>query len=72
MTLSSDLTPAEVEAFTKLAEAASLILKLPVLHPMEREEVCHDIHHLQMRILARPGLRVLGWPNTTDDDEEKS
>ena len=60
--MKSGLTEAEAKAFLLLANAASMILALPMLHPMEQVESCHDIHHLQMRILARPGLRTLGWP----------
>lgn len=51
----------ETEAFDKLAEAAEAILALPLLHPSERVEVEHEIHVIQMRLLARPGLRALGW-----------
>jgi len=61
------LTPEEFAAFDSLADTATLMLKLPTLHPMEREEVCHDIHKLQMRLLARPGLRALGWPKADDE-----
>ena len=55
------MTEQEIEAFEALATAAILILALPELHTMEREEVCHDIHKIQMRLLARPGLRAIGW-----------
>lgn len=55
------MTEDEVAAFDALADAATKILALPTLHTMEREEVCHDIHKIQMRLLARPGLRAIGW-----------
>lgn len=57
----NNMTTKEQAAFDKLAEAATLILHLPKLHPAERQEVCHEIHIIQMRLLARPGLRALGW-----------
>jgi hypothetical protein len=56
------MTLDEIDAYHHLALSAGRILALPTLHPMEREEVCHDIHVLQNRLLARPGLRALGWP----------
>ena len=56
-----NMTEKELEAFEAVTKAATLILHLPKLHPMEKEEACHDIHKLQLRLLARPGLRVLGW-----------
>lgn len=55
------MTAKEANAFEVLAKAATLMLRLPKLHPMEKEETCHDFHKLQSRLLARPGLRVLGW-----------
>lgn len=56
------LTLEEIDAFNHLARSANRILALPELHPMERQEVCHEIHVVQNRLLARPGLRALGWP----------
>jgi hypothetical protein len=32
------------------------------IHPMEAEEIAHAIHDVQSRLLARPMLRSLGWP----------
>ena len=60
------MTPEEIAAFEASVELAKRMLALPTLHPMEREEICHDIHKLQMRLLARSGLRALGWPETDD------
>lgn len=65
------LTEDEIEAFQLSTDLANKMLELPMLHPMEREEVCHDVHKIQMRILARPGLRALGWPETDDDTSSK-
>jgi len=38
------------------------MLSLPELHPMERGETATDFHRIQLRLLARPGLRAAGWP----------
>lgn len=59
---STGMTEAEVHAFFTLASAASEVLDLPDLHPMDREEYCHAFHVLQDKLLARPGLRAIGWP----------
>lgn len=55
------LTSQEVDLWFALAEVAGQMLQLPVLHPTEREEAAHDFHKLQNRILARAGLRAMGW-----------
>jgi hypothetical protein len=55
------MTAKEVVAFEHLAKSATLMLKLPKLHPMERAETCNAFHILQNKLLARPGLRALGW-----------
>ncbi len=59
------MTDAELDIWAALAEVAGRMLQLPVLHPMEQEETCHDMHKLQLRMLARPGLRAAGWPKKT-------
>lgn len=59
------MTDAELDIWAALAEVAGRMLQLPVLHPMEREEICHDMHKLQLRMLARPGLRAAGWLKRT-------
>jgi hypothetical protein len=56
------MTREEVRTWNALAGVAGAMLELPVLHPMEREEVASDFHRLQLRLLARPGLRAAGWP----------
>lgn len=61
------LTEQEVRAFYHLADSAKLMLALPTIHPMEREETCHDFHKLQSRLMARAGLRAIGWPERTCD-----
>lgn len=60
--LKTRLTEAEQVAFDRLARAADAILQLPVLHPSEQVETERDLHSLQMRLLARPELRAMGWP----------
>jgi hypothetical protein len=56
------MTEEEVKAWNALARVAGAMLALPVLHPMEQQEVASDFHRLQLRLLARPGLRAAGWP----------
>lgn len=56
------MTEAELDVWYALADAAGKMLKLPVLHPMEQQELVKDFHNLQNRLLARPGLRAVGWP----------
>lgn len=67
--LALGLTEDEIAAMDALTDAANKLLSLPKLHPMEKEETCHDMHKLQLRVLARPGLRALGWPETDDKGE---
>ena len=61
------MTQAEIDLWYALGEVAGMMLQLPKLHPMERHETAHDFHKLQSRLLARPGLRALGWPNQEAD-----
>lgn len=49
-----DITPEERNVIDKLAEAFNAFVKLPILHPMEREEFCHAIHAAQTIVMARP------------------
>jgi hypothetical protein len=56
------LTDEEIGIWRDLGDVAGRMLRLPVLHPMEEHETAHDFHKLQLRLLARPGLRALGWP----------
>lgn len=55
------LTREERDAFDLLTKAAEAITGLPKLHPSELKEVEHEIHVIQMRLLARPQLRKIGW-----------
>jgi hypothetical protein len=59
------MTEAELDVWYALADVASQMYKLPTLHPMEWHETCHEIHKLQSRLQARPGLRATGWPRKT-------
>jgi hypothetical protein len=54
------MTPEEIDVWEALGGVAGRLLALPILHPGEREETVRDIQSLQARLLARPGLRVLG------------
>jgi len=56
----------EIEALDAVTEAATRIFALPKLHPMDDEETCHDIHGLQGRLMSRPAMRALGWPEKDD------
>ncbi len=59
------MTEAELDVWYALADVASQMYTLPTLHPMEAHETQHDFHKLQLRLLARPGLRAAGWPGKT-------
>lgn len=59
----SRLTPAEQKVLDMSAELWNAINELSEVHPMEKQEICTAIHDIQMRILARPELRVIGWPD---------
>jgi len=59
------MTEAELDVWYALADVVSQMYKLPTLHPMEAYETQHDFHKLQLRLLARPGLRAAGWPGKT-------
>jgi len=56
------MTEQEIELWYALASVAGGFLDLPTLHPGERGETVYEIHKLQNRLLARPGLRAVGWP----------
>ena len=56
------MTEQELDLWFALAEVAGGFLRLPLLHPSEQQETVADLHHLQSRLLARPGLRAHGWP----------
>jgi hypothetical protein len=56
------MTAEEIDLWEDLAAVAGRMLDLPLLHPMERSETAYEVHRLQLRLLARPGLRAQGWP----------
>lgn len=56
------MTDGEIDVWFALANVAGRMLALPVLHPMEQRETATELHALQNRLLARPGLRAQGWP----------
>jgi len=58
------MTDDEIELWFDLAPIAGRFLRLPTLHPTERSETVVELHALQTRLLARPGLRAAGWPDT--------
>lgn len=59
--LAIGFTSDECDVFDLVTTAATAVLALPVLHPMDREEFCHAFHVIQDKLLARPGLRTIGW-----------
>jgi hypothetical protein len=59
------MTEAELDVWYALADVVSQMYKLPTLHPMEAHETQHDCHKLELRLLARHGLRAAGWPRKT-------
>ncbi|WP_337869992.1 hypothetical protein [Meiothermus sp.] len=50
-----------MDIWLALGQVAGDLLDLPVFHPSEREETVRDLHNLQSRLLARVGLRAIGW-----------
>lgn len=57
------MTQAELDVW--YAPVAGMLMGLPELYPMEREETAHAIHKLQTRLLARPVSRCrVGKPDT--------
>jgi hypothetical protein len=58
------MTDDELDLWFDLAALAGRFLQLPTLHPNERSETVVELHALQTRLLARPGLRAAGWPST--------
>ncbi|MGI4841050.1 MAG: hypothetical protein ACRYF9_25965 [Janthinobacterium lividum] len=53
------LTDREAFIAGLLAGVWNEYLKLPVEHPMERNEFCRAIHTCQDMVLARPGRRAI-------------
>jgi hypothetical protein len=61
------MTEAELDAWNALASVAGAMLQLPELYPLQAEEIAHDFHKLQSRLLARPVFRAAGWEDETPD-----
>lgn len=66
MTDTPALTAAERAVLDKLAEAWNLFVKLPVQHPMHRNEFAGFIHNAQRMIMSRPISRIEGWTKEID------
>lgn len=52
-----ELTELEEKIATMLGDVFVEYLKLPVEHPMERDEFCRAIHVCQSIVMARPAVR---------------
>jgi hypothetical protein len=63
------MTQAELDVWYALGSVAGTMLYLPELYPMQQEEIAHDFHKLQSRLLARPVFRAAGWEGQTPDPE---
>ncbi len=61
------MTDEEIGLWTDLGAVAGRFLRLPTLHPHWLPEAVIELHALQNRLLARPGLRALGWPQAQDN-----
>lgn len=57
------MTEQEIELWYDLGTLAGQFYELPTLHPTEWNETAAELHRLQDRLLARPGLRAVGWPS---------
>jgi hypothetical protein len=55
-------TRQELEALAACGALWDRLVALPPLHPDERAEVRAAVHRVQDMIIARPGMRALGWP----------
>ncbi|MPQ83795.1 hypothetical protein F0170_07245 [Pseudomonas sp. MAFF 730085] len=56
------LTDREGFIASLLADAWNEYLKLPIEHPMDRDEFCRAIHVCQDKVLARAGRRAFNAP----------
>lgn len=50
-------TEAEADCWEYAGKAAGIFLRLPELHPMDKQEVASAIHILQNKLLSRPAYR---------------
>jgi hypothetical protein len=55
------LDPDETCVLTLLADAWNMFVKLPELHPWDRQEFMHAIHDAQRIVLSRPATGDPGW-----------
>ena len=51
------MTDEEIELIDKLAEVWNGFLELPILHPMDQQEMCRIIHAAQEKIMSRMAWR---------------
>lgn len=51
------MTDKEVSAWEELADIANQIYQLPTVYLRQRTETQHDLHHIELRLMARPTLR---------------
>jgi hypothetical protein len=54
------MTEEEVDAWERLADIANRIYQLPTVYVWERRETQHDLHNIELRLMARPSLRRIG------------
>lgn len=55
--MEAGMTADEAECWEWIAKAAGKFFELPVLHPMDKQEVASAIHIVQNKLLARPTYR---------------
>src|SRR5262245_41466514 len=65
------MTDAELDVWQTLAEGASSMSGLPLLHPNENEETSRIFNDLRSRVLERPGLRAIGWPGPSQYNNQQ-
>lgn len=53
------MTEAEIDAMASTVILANQLLDLPVLHAADKSEVCHAIHIVQDKLMARPAMRAM-------------
>src|SRR5918993_1339942 len=63
------MTQAELDVWYALGSVAGTMLYFPELYPMQQEEMAHDFHKLQSRLLARPVFRAAGLEDQTPDPQ---
>jgi hypothetical protein len=53
------MTDEEVSAWEELTNVANQIYQLPTVYLWERTETQHDLHHIELRLMARPTLQTI-------------